>query len=107
MDHRAPPRTGQQADGLRLRVGDHDSHAHVVIPGTGAILAVRTPEEHLMLDAFIIDRIRRERESRERGRVPLHIEVPRPEITREDHPVDIDPDEEVTERGIVIIDFTI
>lgn len=62
-----------------------------------------------MLDAYIIDRKRREREreSRERSRVPLRIEVPRPAVTPDDRRPEYDPDEEVTERGIVIIDFTI
>lgn len=59
-----------------------------------------------MLDAFIIDKIRRERESREQSRVPLQIEVPRPhgrapeDLGRREH-------EEDQERGVVIIDFTI
>ncbi len=60
-----------------------------------------------MLDAYIIDRKRRERESRERSHVPLRIEVPRPAVTPDDRPPEMDPDEELTERGIAIIDFTI
>lgn len=61
-----------------------------------------------MLDAFIIDKIRRERESREHTRVPLQIEVPRPqgrapeEYDRRDREEDSE-----RERGVVIIDFTI
>lgn len=62
-----------------------------------------------MLDAYIIDKIRREREPREGDRLPLHIENPfdgpydqdsrreRPERREDDEPV----------RGVVIIDFTI
>ncbi len=60
-----------------------------------------------MLDAYIIDRKRRERESREQSRVPLRIEVPRPAVTPENQPPELPEDEEVTERGIVIVDFTI
>ena len=56
-----------------------------------------------MLDAYIIDRIRRERErsQREGHQIPLHIPVPppeqRPEPRREDRD-DID-------RGTTMIDF--
>ena len=59
-----------------------------------------------MLDAYIIDRIRREREeeSREGNLVPLHIEVPRP--VEEDRTENGDaPDRERRDRGSVIIDF--
>ncbi|MEZ4321059.1 MAG: hypothetical protein R3F61_26505 [Myxococcota bacterium] len=57
-----------------------------------------------MLDAYIIDRIRREREkeSRDGALVPLHIEVPRPPPSAEPPPEDRD---EKQERGSVIIDF--
>ena len=71
-----------------------------------------------MLDAYIIDRIRRERESRESGRIPLRIEVPRPPPDMPRHRPDYeDPntdspsrggeESEDGERGMVIIDFTI
>jgi len=60
-----------------------------------------------MLDAYIIDRIRREREhARQRdGRIPLHIEPPRQPSEgsegTEDQPA------EKQERGAVIIDFQV
>ena len=60
-----------------------------------------------MLDAYIIDRLRRERESREPARAPLRIEVPRPEVNPEEAPPRRDAEEDVQERGIAIIDFTI
>lgn len=52
-----------------------------------------------MLDAFIIQRIRQEREKRDSVLVPLHIEVPEPEET-EGPP----EDDESDERGTVIVD---
>ena len=58
-----------------------------------------------MLDAYIIDRIRREREQSERTRqVPLHIEpplepLPRPEDNAHDR------DDRGSERGSVVIDY--
>lgn len=59
-----------------------------------------------MLDAFIIERIRRERERekerRENGFVPLRIEPP---PTQRDAP--ITRDEAPEERGSVVIDFSI
>lgn len=56
-----------------------------------------------MLDAYIIDRIRRERDRarRDGAQVPLHIEPPRPDRRP---PVDGEA-EEKPERGSVIIDF--
>lgn len=59
-----------------------------------------------MLDAFIIDKIRSERESRDTHRVPMQIEVPRPQGRGPDQP-ERREDEEERERGVVIIDFTI
>jgi hypothetical protein len=60
-----------------------------------------------MLDAYIIDRIRREREqARQRdGRIPLHIEPPR--APTEDGPSAPPLDKEKPERGAVIIDFSL
>lgn len=54
-----------------------------------------------MLDAYIIERIQREREREEarRRRVPLRIEKP-PPSTREDRPESDPP-----ERGSTVIDF--
>jgi len=61
-----------------------------------------------MLDAYIIDRIRREREEQDRrqSRVPLHIEPPPQQpvsgpATDDDRPERNDSDE----RGSVVIDF--
>jgi len=56
-----------------------------------------------MLDAFIIEKIQKERELRESGRDPLHIEIAR-EPVRE---VKDRKDEENKNRGIAIIDFNI
>jgi hypothetical protein len=72
-----------------------------------------------MLDAYIIDRIRREREAPADRRVPLHIEVPREAPreaprgrTRPGHePEPFSPEDEAPsrdeDRGVAIIDFTI
>ena len=57
-----------------------------------------------MLDNFIIQRIRQERESRESSRIPLRIEENRP---RRPHPEQEAAEEEKPERGVAIIDFTI
>lgn len=57
-----------------------------------------------MLDTFIIERIRREREHRESGRIPLRIEdtfplhQPQPRQQKKD---------DRPERGVAIVDFTI
>ena len=56
-----------------------------------------------MLDSFIIQRIRQERESRESARIPLRIEN---NLPRRPHP-DQEAEEEKQERGVAIIDFTI
>lgn len=57
-----------------------------------------------MLDAFIIDRIRRERDAARGSFIPLRVEVPPP-------PPRVEPlvpaPEEGAERGIAEIDFTI
>ena len=57
----------------------------------------------LMLDAFIIEKIRRERQARESDRQPLHVEIhrdpqPRPVDTREHN----DP-----EHDSSVVDFEI
>ena len=60
-----------------------------------------------MLDAFIIEQIRKERERRDSGFKPLRIETPRP--TPGD-PYRREPErreEKDKERGVVIIDYTI
>ena len=56
-----------------------------------------------MLDAYIIDRIRRERERHEResGRLPLRIEVPEPP------PEPVLEKGRKEERGTVVIDYTV
>lgn len=61
-----------------------------------------------MLDAYIIERIRQERERRHPGLQPLRIEVPKPR--EEDDPRWSGRDHKDandTERGIVNIDFNI
>ena len=61
-----------------------------------------------MLDAYIIRKIREDRERRESGAQPLRIEVPRPPP---EPPWDVragsEPKRDDTERGVVIIDFNI
>lgn len=62
-----------------------------------------------MLDAFIIDRIRRQQEeaARRQERIPLQIEVPRPPRGPEvAHPRGSDPHRDEG-RGIAVIDFSI
>ena len=58
-----------------------------------------------MLDAFIIDKIRRERAPERRERLPLQPEQPPP------YPAERDPRaperRDEPERGVAIIDFTI
>ena len=60
-----------------------------------------------MLDAYIIDRIRREREkeSRDGALIPLHIETPRPPPGAEHRGEN--EDDHAPERGSVIIDFQV
>ncbi len=56
-----------------------------------------------MLDAFIIEKIQKERDLRDSGREQLHIEIQRDQV----HEVRDRKDEEREERGIAIIDFNI
>jgi hypothetical protein len=60
-----------------------------------------------MLDAFIIDRIRRERQQREPSRLPLMVEIPDMPRPRDDRRERRPETEEEGERGVVIIDFGI
>ena len=56
-----------------------------------------------MLDAYIIERIRRQREERRDGdQVPLRIEVPQEQVPTPDRDRD---EEDRPNRGTVIIDF--
>jgi hypothetical protein len=58
-----------------------------------------------MLDAYIIERIRRQREDRREGDfVPLRIEVPQPPLPVPDREKD---EEDKPDRGSIIIDFRI
>ena len=59
-----------------------------------------TPE---MLDAFIIEKIQKERDPRDSGREQLHIEIQRDQV----HEVRDRKDQEREERGVAIIDFNI
>lgn len=59
-----------------------------------------------MLDHFIIERIRRERDPSEAGRIPLRIEDVYPTHSQPEHHKR-EEREEKPERGIAIIDFTI
>ena len=55
-----------------------------------------------MLDAYIIDRIRREQEENERRQqIPLHIERQPPEPP----PTEQDRDDRTDPRGSVVVDF--
>jgi len=68
-----------------------------------------------MLDAFVIEKIRREREQRERVRQPLHLPLPmdRPRSDGDKGPMEQRPDRPETDvhddrdGGAVIVDFTI
>ncbi len=83
-----------------LRGGDRV----LVGASAGAMFSLRPDRGEPMLDAFIIDRIRREREREQRedgAFVPLRIDVPRPQ-----HPIDREEiEEEESPRGSVVIDF--
>ncbi len=59
-----------------------------------------------MLDAFIIDRIRRERQGQEPQRYPLRIEAPRPD-PEQGQRWDRREEEEKGKRGTTIIDYSI
>lgn len=70
-----------------------------------------------MLDAFIIERIRQQKEQRDKGLQPQHIHVPRPqddprwheqqERERRERDDRYRDDETSDERGVVIIDFNL
>lgn len=60
-----------------------------------------------MLDAFIIEKIREERERRESGLQPLRIEVPRPPPGWADRDEPERKPDDPGDRGVVIIDFNI
>ena len=63
-----------------------------------------------MLDAFIIQRIRQEQESRRPARQPMRIEVPReppPGYRGQSEPRGSGQGDAEAERGVAIIDFTI
>ena len=77
------------------------------LPSPLTVLYSSQAQETVMLDAFIIDKIRRERESQDSARVPLRIEVPRPHGRPLEDGRPAQPDDEDRERGVAIIDFTI
>ncbi len=64
-----------------------------------------------MFDAFIINRIRRERQQEQERRIPLHIEMPRPpehEPRGRTRSPERNPSQEPeSERGVVIVDYSI
>ncbi len=62
-----------------------------------------------MLDAFIIDRIRRQQEeaARRQERVPLQIEVPRPPRGPDLAPPRAAEPRREDDRGITVVDFSI
>ena len=59
-----------------------------------------------MLDAFIIDRIRRQREERNSRRAPAHVEIPAP-LQRDDQPDPTAPGTDDCDHGSVVIDDTL
>ena len=75
--------------------------------GSGAIICLTPQPLHYgtpeMLDAFIIEKIQKERDLRESGRDQLHIEIRRDRV----HDERARKDDEREERGIAIIDFNI
>ena len=61
-----------------------------------------------MFDAFIINRIRRERQQEQERRIPLHIEAPRRREPPADHERRRGSERETdSNRGVVIIDYSI
>ena len=60
-----------------------------------------------MLDAFIIDRIRRERQQQEPSRLPLKVEIPDQPRPREGQRDRRPENDDQPQRGVVIIDFGI
>ncbi len=58
-----------------------------------------------MLDAYIIEKIKREQERDDSQRLPLHIDRPHSPDRRPRPSWHDDEDDEPRERGIVIIDF--
>ena len=60
-----------------------------------------------MLDAFIIEKIRRDRESRSnQQQIPLHVEIPM-EPSRRDDPRARREEDEPNKRGVTIVDYSI
>jgi hypothetical protein len=55
-----------------------------------------------MLDAYIIDRIRTEREPQKDGRIPLHIHVPTPPPPDDRAK---NRDDESSDRGSEVVDY--
>lgn len=73
----------------------------IVLQKAGALAA----REFVVLDAYIIEKIKREQE-RDHERAPLHIDVPiRPERPRPNHRHDDEDESPTTDRGVVIISF--
>jgi len=72
---------------------------------TGAIILLTptTNWTHPMLDAFIIEKIHQERELRDTVREPLRIEIAREPVQE----ILEHREEEKSERGIAVIDFSI
>ena len=76
-------------------------------PRVGPVLDLRrgVNAESVMLDAYIIERIRRQREERREGDfVPLRIEVPQPPTPE---PARDEDEDEKPDRGSIIIDFMV
>jgi len=80
---------------------------NVVTGKTSDMMSIRkyflTLDSPDMLDAFIIEKIQRERELHESGRESLRIEVPQDHERDQKGPVD----EAKQKRGIEIVDFNI
>ena len=60
-------------------------------------------KEFTVLDAYIIEKIRRDQERTRSERIPLHIEIPRPR--RDERRWQRDDEERDSDRGVVIVDL--
>ncbi len=60
-----------------------------------------------MLDSYIIEQIKRERERSDSAYVPLHVELPVPPPEYHDRKESSQDNEEETPRGVIIIDYNV
>ncbi len=102
-------------DTVRCRTTDHPAQVHSSRQerplqrsevGAQPLLSSPVRPGVDMFDAFIINRIRRERQREQERRIPLHIEAPRRPEPRHERRHNSDHDTE-NKRGIEIIDYSI